>query len=78
MDFDPSINNQGLLTTRGFFFFFFICCFFVVAPQGSMDHKVKAAKSLCELPRPTPPVLQTSLTSTFVVLMNSTKAVGSV
>lgn len=60
MNFDPSIKKSRPIDKRLFFFFF--CCFFVVAPQGSMDHKGKAAESLRQLPRPTPPVLQTSLT----------------
>jgi len=42
-----------------------------------MDHKLKAPESLHNLHRLTVPVLQMSLTLTFLVLMNNTKAVGN-
>lgn len=43
-----------------------------------MDHKLKATESLHNLHRLTPPVLQMSLTLTFLVLRNNTKAVDNV
>lgn len=43
-----------------------------------MDHKLKATESLHNLHRLTPPVLQMSLTLTFLVLRNNAKAVDNV